>query len=636
MKKVVVFLLLICSFAGFAQPIITRTLGTNTVGDPRLMAKLNFFSPRYADTTVANIEKGIDSCGALIYTYDVDGFWYRQCFPKKWVRFTSGATGIQSVTGTAVNISDPLNPVINLARFGAEDISSSGDRSMNMNQHSFHVGGASSVYIGAFDIGAGGVSSELNLVANNTTIDQVDNAFFLRHQFVPAKNLQGDFYVPLTVNGIPANDTGNIEIPSAGDGLLHVVAGTKLSQVNDSTIKLADSVWTNIYNRLSEKLTQGTADGLYSALGHTHTFASLTSKPTDLAGYGITDAYPLSGNPSNFLTGNQSITLSGDISGSGTTAITTTIGAAKVTNTMLAGSIDLTSKVTGLLPDGNISSASTWNAKESALTFGLGLSRSVNTVVVDTSSVSILSRQRAAATYRSLIGTTGDIGSWSASNTPSNIAAVATGYLLGSQGTSTLPAWLQAATLNTSLTTPLAILGNGTYSDRINLLSTATSGIRLYNTSDTTTNYERGILTWSANELNLSTAKGGSGSNRNIRIAAANRLFMTGGDLISLTAATSMTITSGSGNTNIQNNNTTFLVATTGGIGVGLGVTTVTASSIMDVQSTTKGVLLPRMTKTQRDAISSPAQGLTVFVTDNGGYLSWYNSGWFKVSSAAD
>lgn len=32
-------------------------------------------------------------------------------------------------------------------------------------------------------------------------------------------------------------------------------------------------------------------------------FASLTAKPTNLSGYGITDAYPLSGNPSSFLTG---------------------------------------------------------------------------------------------------------------------------------------------------------------------------------------------------------------------------------------------------------------------------------------------------------------------------------------------
>lgn len=54
-----------------------------------------------------------------------------------------------------------------------------------------------------------------------------------------------------------------------------------------------------------------------------------------------------------YITGNQSITLSGDVSGTGTTAITTTIGAGKVTNTMLAGSIDLTTKVTGTLPVAN-------------------------------------------------------------------------------------------------------------------------------------------------------------------------------------------------------------------------------------------------------------------------------------------
>ena len=41
-----------------------------------------------------------------------------------------------------------------------------------------------------------------------------------------------------------------------------------------------------------------------------------------------------------YISGNQTITLSGDVSGSGATAITTTIGALKVTNAMLAGSID--------------------------------------------------------------------------------------------------------------------------------------------------------------------------------------------------------------------------------------------------------------------------------------------------------
>lgn len=46
-----------------------------------------------------------------------------------------------------------------------------------------------------------------------------------------------------------------------------------------------------------------------------------------------------------YLTGNQTITLSGDVSGSGTTAITTAIGSGKVTNAMLAGSIDMSTKM---------------------------------------------------------------------------------------------------------------------------------------------------------------------------------------------------------------------------------------------------------------------------------------------------
>jgi len=42
---------------------------------------------------------------------------------------------------------------------------------------------------------------------------------------------------------------------------------------------------------------------------------------------------------------------------------------------------------------------------------------------------------------------------------------------------------------------------------------------------------------------------------------------------------------------------------------------TLTASSILDIQSTTKGFLPPRMTTTQRNAIASPAAGLIVYDT---------------------
>jgi hypothetical protein len=42
---------------------------------------------------------------------------------------------------------------------------------------------------------------------------------------------------------------------------------------------------------ITDAFTQAAADALYSVLGHVHTFASLTSKPTTIAGYGVTDAY---------------------------------------------------------------------------------------------------------------------------------------------------------------------------------------------------------------------------------------------------------------------------------------------------------------------------------------------------------
>jgi acetyltransferase-like isoleucine patch superfamily enzyme len=79
-----------------------------------------------------------------------------------------------------------------------------------------------------------------------------------------------------------------------------------------------------------------------------------------------------------------------------------------------------------------------------------------------------------------------------------------------------------------------------------------------------------------------------------------------------------------------------------GNYGTLSNVSSPNTSAIIDIQSTTKGVLpVPRMTKTQRNAISSPAGGLQVIVTgETGGeYLSWYNSvtlGWVKVSSVTD
>ncbi|MEP5340940.1 MAG: hypothetical protein ABJL44_12305 [Algibacter sp.] len=64
---------------------------------------------------------------------------------------------------------------------------------------------------------------------------------------------------------------------------------------------------------------------------------------------------------------------------------------------------------------------------------------------------------------------------------------------------------------------------------------------------------------------------------------------------------------------------------------VGIGNTNPDASSILDITSTTQGVLTPRMTTTQRDAISSPAEGLLVFDTDEEAFYYYDTSSWVKL-----
>jgi len=65
------------------------------------------------------------------------------------------------------------------------------------------------------------------------------------------------------------------------------------------------------------------------------------------------------------------------------------------------------------------------------------------------------------------------------------------------------------------------------------------------------------------------------------------------------------------------------------GAGVGVGTSTPNASAKLEVASTTQGFLPPRMTTAQRDAITSPALGLTIYNT-TANCLQWWNGTiWF-------
>jgi len=61
---------------------------------------------------------------------------------------------------------------------------------------------------------------------------------------------------------------------------------------------------------------------------------------------------------------------------------------------------------------------------------------------------------------------------------------------------------------------------------------------------------------------------------------------------------------------------------------IGIGTTTPDASSVLDMTSTTQGVLIPRMTTIQRGAIATPAIGLQVYDTDTKSIWSYNGVLW--------
>ncbi len=71
--------------------------------------------------------------------------------------------------------------------------------------------------------------------------------------------------------------------------------------------------------------------------------------------------------------------------------------------------------------------------------------------------------------------------------------------------------------------------------------------------------------------------------------------------------------------------------------GVGIGTATPAPSALLDLTSTTKGLLAPRLTAAQRAAVASPAAGLLVYQTDGVQRGFWYHDGsaWTYLSPTA-
>ncbi len=76
----------------------------------------------------------------------------------------------------------------------------------------------------------------------------------------------------------------------------------------------------------------------------------------------------------------------------------------------------------------------------------------------------------------------------------------------------------------------------------------------------------------------------------------------------------------------------TCIAFTTKGQNVGIGTTTPNSTAALDINSTSKGMLIPRLTTTQRNAINNPAMGLLVFDSDKGTVMFYDGTAWRSLS----
>ena len=68
---------------------------------------------------------------------------------------------------------------------------------------------------------------------------------------------------------------------------------------------------------------------------------------------------------------------------------------------------------------------------------------------------------------------------------------------------------------------------------------------------------------------------------------------------------------------------------------VGIGTNTPNSKAILDISSTTRGILTPRMTTLERLSITSPPNGLLVYDLDKNEFYHYTGTGWLAMLNGA-
>ncbi len=346
-------------------------------------------------------------------------------------------------------------------------------------------------------------------------------------------------------------------------------------------------------------------------------FVNSSRAPTADFGYALGDLYFVNRNSGNIYFGDASVAGRVTIgAGTGNTAITGTLG---VTGTgTIAGTKINANNIQGGIA-GTSSTFSIYNNQSSfatelqihgstETTYGSGVSIPSGYMAVNetlpTSTAYKFEVNGAANIISALtVGTTATVGT--SVSTPSIITASGGLSIAPSNGVTTIsgttanPTAVLAVQNNTSTTGAYPVTASF-----FSPSSTSTGGSVIFFGKDAT---HYSSLTWE---------NGGS--------ATQGAYYQTYANSYPFEFQGSNNIFNPTTNTYFKISGTGIAAISSGGISIGNGTTNPAASSILDLTSTTKGLLIPRQTTAQRDAISSPATGLQLYNTDNKA-PEWYN-----------
>jgi hypothetical protein len=179
------------------------------------------------------------------------------------------------------------------------------------------------------------------------------------------------------------------------------------------------------------------------------------------------------------------------------------------------------------------------------------------------------------------------------------------------------------ATATKLIPTGSSVTGNGLYLPAANALGLSTNGT---NAVYIDSSQNVGIGT-SSPAFKLEVV---SGTNNGIHIKDAASATVFGG---LFTQASAFALVARSNHALTLGTNDTERMRIDSSGNVGIGTSSPNASAILDAQSTTKGVRMPNMTTTQKNAISSPAAGLIVFDTTLAKLCVYSGSAWQTITS---